>query len=448
MTPIVELFNFSRIVRKQLRNTLLTKPFVRYTRQSKNTPKVFRSFCSGRGQTKLRMNDQHSTTVSFLQRILLEIRSFSKGLELLLEDYRTYRNIEAAEASSTRNAWVRGIPRRQLEQRRQFLSDIQIALPTVALFMLPIIGYLAPLLATTFPRQLLSRQFHTAFQHRMYAAEEYNGRKIYFAKLTNLSIQRYQSYDKGATATTIKGLLFSSNTPILSDEAGPVISNMALFVQFMFRTMTTTLSRSTLKMNNALGCASSATNFDITALSNCALLDALSREHLHLLFMSTGYTKLPPYVANVLYNKYFFPSFIMKSVIRKVGSNIVHDDASLLKDLGDISHHLDFCSLSHLTDEEVLDACALRGLPIDTDKISTTTQMRKCLFNHLRQMAEVKSIFSQQEAMEKANNDLTNNMIRWPCNYNDPVHDVLILLPLQMVSLRYGLQQEGMLAGC
>jgi hypothetical protein len=63
-------------------------------------------------------------------------------------------------------------------------------------------------------------------------------------------------------------------------------------------------------------------------------------------------------------------------------------------------------------------------------------------------MAEVKSIFSQQEAMVKANNDLTNNMIRWLCNYNDPVHDVLILLPLQMVSLRYGLQQEGMLAGC
>lgn len=438
MPPNVELFIFSRIVRKQLRNTLLTKPLLRCTRHSRETPQVLRFFSSGRGQTKLRMNDKYSETVSFLHRILLEIRSFSKGIELLLQDYRTYRNIEAAEASSRRNAWVNGIPRRQLEQKRQFLSDMQIALPTVALFMLPIIGYVAPLLATAFPRQLLSRQFHTAWQHRMYAAEEYNVRKLYFVKLTDLLIQHYQSYDKGATATTIKGLLFSSHAPILSDEAGPVIRNMALFIQFMIDTMTATLSRSTLRMHNPLGFASSETSLDITALSNCALVDALSREHLHLLFMTTGYTKLPPYAANLLYNKYFFPSFIMKSAIRKVGSSIVHDDASLLKDLGDLSHHRDFCCLRHLTDEEVLEACILRGLPVDTG-ISTTTQMRKCLFNHLRQMAEVKSIFSQKEAKVNSDNDQAKNVIRWPSNYKEPVHDFLILLPLQMVSLKHGL---------
>jgi hypothetical protein len=396
-------------------------------------------FSSCREQTK----DKHSTTVTFLQRILLEIRSFTKGIELLLDDYRTYRNIEAAEASSRRNSWVNCIPRRQLEQRRQFLSDIQIALPTVALFMLPIIGYAAPLLAFAFPRQLLSRQFHTAWQQRTYATEEYNVRKLYYVKLTDLLIRRYQSYDKDATTTTIVGSLLSSNAPILYDEAGPVICNMKLFVQFIFHTITTTMSRSsTLRMHNPLEFAGIESSLDMSTLSNCTMLDSLSREHLHLLFMTTGYTKLPPYVATLLYNKYLFPSSIMKSVLRNVGSSIVHDDASLLQDLGDLSHNYDLCALHHLTDEEVLEACTLRGLPVDTD-IKSTMQMRKCLYNHLLQMGDVKSILSQQEVKADTNHDLTKNMIRWPSNYKDSVHDFLILISLQMVSLRHGLRQAS-----
>jgi hypothetical protein len=399
-------------------------------------------FSSCREQTK----DKRSTTGTFLQRILLEIRSFTKGIELLLEDYRTYRNIEAAEASSRRNAWVNGIPRRQLEQRRRFLSDIQIALPTVALFMLPIIGYAAPLLAFAFPRQLLSRQFHTAWQQRTYATEEYYVRKLYFVKLTDLLIRRYQSYDKDATATTIVGSLLSPNAPIIYDEAGPVIRNMKLFMQFVFHTMTTTVSRNTLGMYNPLELASIESSLDMSTLSKCTMLDALSREHLHLLFMTTRYTKLPPYVATLLYNKYVFPSSIMKSIVRNVGSSIVHDDASLLQDLGDLSHNYDLCALHHLTDEEVLEACTLRGLPVDTDIISTM-QMRKCLFNHLLQMGEVKSILSQQEEKAKTSHDLTKNMIRWPSNYKDPVHDFLILISLQMVSFRHGLQQASRTPG-
>jgi hypothetical protein len=116
-----------------------------------------------------------------LQNANLKLCHSKHGIKLLLNDYRTHRNIEAA----IRNAWKNGLPRRHLEQRRQFLVDIQIALPTISLFMLPIVGYLAPFLSYIFPRQLLSRQFQTSQQHFTYAILEYKTCQRYYVPLTD-----------------------------------------------------------------------------------------------------------------------------------------------------------------------------------------------------------------------------------------------------------------------
>lgn len=420
-----KLFTLTISITKQRRKAIMIKTCTLGLKDQK----LF--FSSGPEQ----FGTEKSTNTSFLHRVLFEIRRFSKGMELLLNDYRTYCNIESAAASSRNNAWVNGIPRRQLEQRRQFLLDLQIALPTVSLFMLPIVGYIAPLLATVFPRQMLSKQFQTTSQHRKFAQVEYNMRKVYFAQLTDLLIRCYHNLDKDTT-TTIVGLT-SSNLPAIYDEAGPVICNMGLLIKIIFYPMIGTAT-GTLRMHSFLESEAHGTNLNISALSTCAVLEALSKEHLHILFMTSGYTKLPLSVANFVYNRYLFPSEILKSIVRKVGSNIVHDDASLLRELGDMVHHHDSSALSRLTDDEIFEACLLRGLPIDLDNISTF-QMRKCLFNHLLQMRSVKFILSQQELNVEDNK--TKHEIRWPSNYKEPVHDFLILLSLQLVSVRFGLMQ-------
>lgn len=330
-------------------------------------------------------------TTSFFQAGYVFLRRFTKGVKLLLNDYRTYRNIEAA-IRTPRNAWKNGLPRRQLEQRRQFLVDIQIALPTISLFMLPIVGYLAPFLSYLFPRQLLSRQFQTSQQHSTYAILEYKTRQRYYVRLTEYLLQRCH------IDSTFLAELRSADC----DEAGPVIQNMALFLQFLFYPI--------------VNPSHDSSSITISAPIN---MESLSTQRIHTLFQICGFSKLPPILADVFYG--LVPLGILRSILRNIASSIVLDDACLLRESGDNN---DALVVTNLTEAEVLEACILRGLPIT----SNTLQMRKCLCDHLILMRSVRQLVQRQ-----------TSEISWPSHNSDHIPDFLILLSLQLTAVRYGL---------
>lgn len=65
-----------------------------------------------------------------------------------------------------------------------------------------------------------------------------------------------------------------------------------------------------------------------------------------------------------------FPSFYLIRQLKSLGKDILADNVDLIQE----THHLDSCQ--RLTDEEVLEACHFRGLPIDDN-------MRSSLCNYL-----------------------------------------------------------------
>ena len=102
---------------------------------------------------------------------------FGSGVGLLWNDFQLYRNIRDA-STTPRNAWtienkrleipssvvasqvIRSrIPWRQQEQQRRFIDGLFTVFPVVALWAIPVVGYIPMFVAIATPRQLLSRHF-------------------------------------------------------------------------------------------------------------------------------------------------------------------------------------------------------------------------------------------------------------------------------------------------
>lgn len=75
------------------------------------------------------------------------------------------------------------LTREELRHLRQTKKDVAKTFPVALLFMIPFIGYSAPVLAYFYPKQLLSQQFWHPDQKKDFILEEYEKRSQYYLPL-------------------------------------------------------------------------------------------------------------------------------------------------------------------------------------------------------------------------------------------------------------------------
>ena len=299
-----------------------------------------------------------------LQVILQQIQKFPTATKALYQDYQTSRLIaqavETSQHSRYSNAWtVNGQPRFARELERQLRRDLKIVLPTLLVFAIPIVGYLAPILSIFFPRQMLSHHF--MLNPIQLFREEYQQRSQVYKELILEHFTRQ---------TDIQSFRQSNDKELLFDDARPV-------------------------------------SFDVQKTwNNCIKLqslDRLTRQYLILLILSSGSSKLPNHLASMLYSN-FVPTFIIKSILRKLGADIVRDDADLLRS-------------KVIPHSNVELSCLLRGLwPSDNSSFQNMLQY------HLDIMAQV-------------------DPSAWPSNLDDQIPDALIIFALHLAPLQYTLEK-------
>jgi len=296
---------------------------------------------------------------------------FPKGVRMLY--YHCQRSQDIEDASRTRlNAWTihhplrkrtsRGtilvnsglkvddrpgrIPRRQSEQVRCARNDLQVVLPIVALYAIPIpiLGYIPVALSILAPRQLLSSQFHNKYERVRFAHLEYLQRREEFSGLVDAFREMTAITHKPETIQTFRG----------HDATGPIIDGMQFHSVF----------------------AGHSGDFPTHRLRS---VEMMPREYLVRFALSIGIFQSFPRPLNRMMAE-IVPTPWIRSRVRQVVQDISHDDELLLQE----NHHEDSCG--RLTDEEVLQACLIRNLPID----GTLQEMQTFLTNHLKMIESLK----------------------------------------------------------
>jgi hypothetical protein len=118
------------------------------------------------------------------------------------------------------------------------------------------------------------------------------------------------------------------------------------------------------------------------------------------------YQQFPEFISQWMI--YFTPSWLLYRQVERLTEIVCHDDALLLEERHDGNN----CEL--LTDQEVTDACLIRGLPVSMkDPVSVR---RECLTNHLKMIARVKE------------------------NMCEPMNDGFKLFTMHLAPLRYHLR--------
>lgn len=302
-------------------------------------------------------------------------KNFPKGVKALLKDCFRYKNIHDASKTPL-NAWtiksplkkqdgVRGffvyenelrpgrIPRRQFEQQRQLIHDFRIMVPLILVWIPPIIGFVPPILAMLAPRQVMSRQFNSEFEALYFNQIEYDQRKISFIDLGKMFWEKYPSID------IRKGYI--GHCP--DDGAGPILDAMFLYSAF---------------------CAESydpGSDLQLSCGKAFTSIRELPRNYLTSLCLSIGVLQQwPVWMSTRLIR--LAPTIFLYRQVERISGIVCHDDALLLEE----GHDLNNCET--LTDQEVADACLLRGLPVSLR--DSARQRRDFLTNHLRMIANVK----------------------------------------------------------
>lgn len=258
--------------------------------------------------------------------------------------------------------------RRPQEHLRQISRDLQTTLPTVMAFLvLPGVGYAFLLLGMLFPRVLLSRQFHTRKQRWDFATIEYSDRIRWFDKLSG---------DFWGSCM----ICMPSLSYLQMDAAGPVFNGQSMQTIY------------DLVENNFM-------NHQQKNSIRSSSIDHLQSTHLHNLALSNNLAAsilLPFHLGSTLL-QFCLPSIYLRQKLQTLAEDIIMDDAALIEE-GQLDSQC-----GNMTEEEVLDACWLRGLPIGrfatmhsgadaSVHIRETTEieeMRKTLSNQLQMMNAV-----------------------------------------------------------
>jgi LETM1-like protein len=312
----------------------------------------------------------HERPMTIRERVL----TFPTSVYMLWKDWQLHVNIRDA-AATKRNAWtvqnqassavthsetnaLSIIPWRQREQQRRFLDSLSTVLPTVVLWLLPIIGYVPMFLAILAPRQLLSRHFFNQYEIRQFNRLEYQQRYEHYSKVQQLA----------ALAFGTRGMdeLFDNNEAWLgSDSAGPLPVDLNHVVEWI------TGSKSINK---------NATNSEHAA-SITSLMNRMPRRYLVEFALAVGVypTLASPWNTRMANCS---PTWWLQRQVRHLAKAVAENDRALLKLVcEDEGRGIQDAPLASLTDVEIMDACLLRGLPLAN---VTITDMRQCLVNHLR----------------------------------------------------------------
>lgn len=334
--------------------------------------------------------------------VMERIKSFPSGAKQLYSDVLRYKNIHDA-SRTPHNAWTvhrnplyRGnyklpfiimdeelrpgrIPRREHEEQRRLKDDLRKVLPVIAIWAIPFIGYLPMLFAVVTPRQTLSRQFFNQYQRELYASIEYRQCQSHFCTLGE--------YVFSSAMISAKRLDISK---LKEDAAGPVLDLMPFYVMFS----------DTLPEEQ--------TKHFILPVGKLAHLESYPREHLISLALANGlYQHLPDSFSTMAARMCPW----LKQEIRRIGNNIATDDTLLLEEAYDSNE------CQSMTDQEVMDASLMRGLPVTV----SYDEMRVCLTHHLSMIRTLKE--------------------RVPSEGHKPSQG-LKLLTMHLSSIRYYLRKE------
>ncbi|KAL7483180.1 hypothetical protein ACHAW6_008842 [Cyclotella cf. meneghiniana] len=335
---------------------------------------------------------------------------------------------ECTSFSERRKKWLaKHLPRRTTRRSNRHLHqtqrDLRTTLPTVLGFaLLPGVGYAFLFMGIMFPRFLLSRQFHTKDQRREFGMEEYRDRRRWFQKLA--------SDFWGSFMIECPRLVFcepeKTSNEVLSfmemDAAGPVLDEPSMIHIYDL----------CYKLIFHDG-ASNHSYVNISAFSNLPI------SHLHSISLACNLSSIFPLpaVASSALLQFCVPRAFLESILTHLAEDIIADDATLLEE-----GHLE-AGCVDMTEEEVLDACLTRGLPVGRfarnlsgEAIREIQCMRTLLTNHLNMMRGV-MMYRDKCSMEEQQLLSGRDGLR---SKNSLVRDVAIhLLVLQLPAIRYGL---------
>mmetsp|Transcript_3709 Transcript_3709/g.7087 ORF Transcript_3709/g.7087 Transcript_3709/m.7087 type:complete len:362 (-) Transcript_3709:2280-3365(-) len=279
------------------------------------------------------------------------VKAFPTGTKLLISDIYRYINIKDA-SQSPRNSWTNQggmffIPRRQAEQQRQLRRDLKkVALP-ILFANIPIVGNAIWIFLAWKPNLFLSRHFYNFDYHRYYVSEEYKTRKGVFNKVAQdfwntMMIDRHSE--------EYKHLVQSCQRRNIDNGEDMILDGLILYRLFQ--------EGKYHKME----------------------WKSMDRRQLITLAIASGFSN--PFLS-------FMPQFLIKNMLESRVMDIVLDDANLISE----NHHMTRCV--QLTKEEVLDACAMRGLPCHYFD-SSFDSMRNSLSNYLIIMDSVHQIVGKE----------------------------------------------------
>jgi len=257
--------------------------------------------------------------------------------------------------------------RRPQEHLRQISRDLRITLPTVAGFMfIPLIGYAFLVLGVMFPRWLLSRQFHSWEQRWEFAEKEYGGRKKWMQRLNgdfwgsfmrkaprfvlrdsdNSGVSADAGMDKGATVIDADSDML---TCIDFDSAGPVFDKQSMKIMYNRCWDLCDIDNNlTMPVNRII-------NGKVSPFIH------LPTAHLHSLSLASNFSSslfLPSSTVAPWFLQTFMPAAYLHMRLNTLAEDIIVDDAALLEE-GQLEN-----GCNDMTDDEILDACWVRGLPI------------------------------------------------------------------------------------
>mmetsp|Transcript_9451 Transcript_9451/g.20452 ORF Transcript_9451/g.20452 Transcript_9451/m.20452 type:complete len:573 (-) Transcript_9451:198-1916(-) len=366
--------------------------------------------------------------------------------------------------------------RRPQEHQRQISRDLQTTLPTVFAFLfIPGVGYAFLLLGMMFPRLLLSRQFHTKKQRWEFAEEEFSVKRcggwevrlnadfwgMMMRCMPRLRLfergeddgfedngEEHNNNSDGRNNDVIPGYL-EPLSYLKMDAAGPVYTKQSMLrLYHLFQHLNHQQQHHNATTTTSFQRSPSIQNLQTTHLQSLALSNNLA---------SPIY--LPSTIAPL-----FLQTFVSKMYLRRklitLAEDILMDDAALIEE-GQLE-----CHCHRMTEEEVLDACWLRGLPlgrfvkvggiIAADRggggvngvdDSQVAMMRNALTNHLQMMKTIMTIQDSSSLVHHRPSSFVGMETTTGCLLRpkgDLVRDTTLqLLILHLPAVRYSMMMHS-----
>jgi len=298
-----------------------------------SSPLLFLSSSSNKNNST---HHQHHRPQKWWERI----QNFPKNATKLCNDISRSKTINDA-SKTIPNAWNGTIPRRQTEQQRMVLYDVRIALPLLIVSIPPFIGYIPVLLAILSPRQWMSRQFFNTFEIISNARIELSQRQMQYKDLA----EHFWTL-VGIDPRMDKGIIVLEE----GDSVGPIVD---------FRSVVEALHQGNTE-------------------TSTTTLSTISRHHMITLALASGYLQRFPSIIT----KWLVPAIPFTWLCYDMEQHAYHitKDDDLLIDEG---YDIKYCH--DMTDDEVLEACLIRGMPI-----TTVAVMREQLTIYLTMMRRLR----------------------------------------------------------